>query len=177
MLNQFQILEEKRVFSSEKIKVIEAKVKLPNGNSPTWNIYENKDTYIGVPITKDNTVLLASQWRLGVKGTLTDFVGGAIDKNDANVERSLARELQEELGIIGGEYTQLFETAKGAHIRGINHIFKVEGFETGDQDLDENEFLEILELPITGLYQKLSTQYLCQAHTLLAAMIIEQEHS
>lgn len=172
-MQNFQIQQEEYIFSSEKVNVIAADIILPNQNKVTWNIMNIGGIAIGVPITENKTVLLVTQWRLAAKGYLTDFVGARMGTNDDKLG-DLKKEMKEELGLEGGEYKFMFKSAQGAHIRGINHIYSISNFIIQKQQLDPNEFLDILELPIDGLFNKLSQDYICQAHTLLAAKLLEE---
>ena len=83
------------------------RVQLPSGVViPSWYIMEFPDWINIIAITKDNKFVLISQYRHALGETHYELVAGVVDKTDASPMDAAKRELMEETGFGGGEWTE-----------------------------------------------------------------------
>ncbi len=83
------------------------RVQLPSGVIiPHWYIMEFPDWVNVIAITKDNKFLLISQYRHALGETHYELCAGVIDKTDSSPLAAAQRELMEETGFGGGEWSE-----------------------------------------------------------------------
>jgi len=171
MINNYKVKKRTNVYEGKKVNVFDEQIQLPNGNIVEWDMVEFPDIYMA---TNKETVLLVQQWRQGPKAITTDFVGVRLDDPKEDAMEALKRELNEELGILGGKYEKLVKYSNGVRISGARSIYLLVDFEQSEQNLDENELVDIIELPVKGLYKELSENHVVTGDTLLMAKLVEE---
>lgn len=176
MTDSYKLIERRVLYKGKKVTVFDEKIQLPNGNIVEWDMVEFPDIYMAIPVTNKKTVLLVQQWRQGPKAMTTDFVGVRLDDPNEDAMDALRRELNEELGIVGGKYEKLVEYSNGVRISGVRSIYLLVDFEQSEQNLDENELVDIIELPVKGLYRELSENHVVTGDTLLMAKLVEEKY-
>jgi ADP-ribose pyrophosphatase len=176
MTDSYKLIERKVLYRGKKVTVFDEKIQLPNGNIVEWDMVEFPDIYMAIPVTNKKTVLLVQQWRQGPKAITTDFVGVRLDDPKEDAMEAVKRELNEELGIVGGKYEKLVEYTNGVRISGVRSIYLLVDFEQSEQNLDENELVDIIELPVKGLYKELSENHVVTGDTLLMAKLVEEKY-
>jgi len=176
MTDSYKLIERKVLYKGKKVTVFDEKIQLPNGNIVEWDMVEFPDIYMAIPVTNNKTVLLVQQWRQGPKAITTDFVGVRLDDPNEDAMEALKRELNEELGIVGGKFEKLVEYSNGVRISGGRSIYLLVDFEQSEQNLDENELVDIIELPVKGLYRELSENHVVTGDTLLMAKLVEEKY-
>jgi len=123
-------------------------VRLPNGTSVELEIIRHPGAAAVVPIKDDGTVVLIRQYRHAVGGFIYEIPAGKLQPNEEPLICA-ARELEEEIGYRAASLellTSIF-TAPGFADEVI-HIYKGTGLVPGNQQLDQDEVLKIVELPL-----------------------------
>jgi ADP-ribose pyrophosphatase len=118
-------------------------------------IVEQPSAVAIVPIDASGKIVLVRQLREAVRGELVELPAG---KRDAG-EDPLAtgkRELREECGLTGGDWTLLTEfwTTPG-FCRERMHVFLAERVEEGEAEPDEDEVVEIVRWSVDELESRL----------------------
>jgi ADP-ribose pyrophosphatase len=146
-------LEEKKI-SSEKvfegkiIKLFFDKVMLPNNKMATREKVWHPGAVAVVPLTSENEIILIKQYRYPVEEVLIEIPAGKLDKDESPIDCA-KRELQEEVGAVGGNLVHLssFHTTPGFSNEFL-HLYLAFNFEKKENNPDEDEFLQILSVPI-----------------------------
>jgi ADP-ribose pyrophosphatase len=115
-------------------------------------VVELPTTACALPITEDGQVLMIKQYRHPVHEVLLELPGGFIDDNESHAT-GMARELMEETGY---QFSSIEEVGKVAAnpgvLDGFTYLFLARGgTKTGQQNLDHNEDIEIVTLPLEEL--------------------------
>lgn len=97
----------------------------------------------------DGKFVLVRQWRHGQQRITTEFPGGVGEANE-DPEVSAARELEEETGYRPGRMTLLGKTSPNPALFSnyVYYYLAEDLIQTGVQNLDKDEVLEFIELPI-----------------------------
>lgn len=106
----------------------------------------------------DGKFVLVRQWRHGEQRITTEFPGGVGEPLE-DPELSAARELEEETGYRPGKMTFLGVTSPNPALFS-NHVYYYlaeDLFQTGEQKLDSDEVLEVVELPIKEVINNYAT--------------------
>jgi ADP-ribose pyrophosphatase len=142
--------ESRRVYDG---KLIDVTVEQWGDN--VREIVEHPSAVAIVPIDASGKIVLVRQLREAVRGELVELPAG---KRDAG-EDPLAtgkRELREECGLTGGDWTLLTEfwTTPG-FCRERMHVFLAERVEEGEAEPDEDEVVEIVRWSVDELESRL----------------------
>lgn len=97
----------------------------PDGHSiEPYYVFEYSDWVNCFVIDDNNDVLMLKQYRHGANEYLLELVSGGLEGHDASPEEGIRRELEEELGYVGGEMHQLGTSYPNP----ANHTNKVYSF-------------------------------------------------
>jgi ADP-ribose pyrophosphatase len=118
-------------------------VTLEEWGANTREIVEHPSAVAIVPIDGDGKIVLVRQLREAVRGELVELPAGKRDQGEDPLTTG-KRELREECGLTGGEWTLLTEfwTTPG-FCRERMHVFLAEGVEEGEAEPDDDEVVEI----------------------------------
>ncbi|MBQ9207320.1 MAG: NUDIX hydrolase [Treponema sp.] len=130
----------------------------PTGENGTYIVMDAPDWVIVVPRLGEN-FLMVRQWRHGNKSLSIEFPGGVINKGE-KPEEAAKREMEEETGYKAGNIVYLGSANPNpALMRNYAHFFAAEDLvATGEQHLDEDEFVEYLQIPCDEVYAKIGSE-------------------
>lgn len=175
-MDEFKQLAEKKV-SSEKIfdgvvlHVVKDAVTLPNGNPATRELIRHVGAVAVVPMTEDGKVIVERQYRYPMDMVITEIPAGKLDSKTEDPLEAAKRELREETGITADEWTNLgiyFPTP--AYSDEQIHVYLARGLHRGTQDLDEDEFLCVKEIPLEELVNEIMEGKICDGKTQFALL-------
>ena len=117
-----------------------------DGTEGDYIIMNAPDWVIVVPEKEDN-FLMVKQWRHGEAGLSVEFPGGVIDAGE-DPQTAAVRELEEETGYKAGKLSKLGSVNPNpALFNNHVHFFLAQDLTaTGKQHLDEDEFINCMEL-------------------------------
>jgi ADP-ribose pyrophosphatase len=123
-------------------------VILPNGVTVDLEIVRHPGAAAVVPVKEDGTVILIKQFRHAAGGFIYEIPAGKLHSGE-DPKACAARELEEEVGHRAAtlELLSSIFTAPGFTDEVI-HIYKATGLTTGRQQLDRDEVLEVIEMPL-----------------------------
>lgn len=119
-------------------------------NAPDWVIViaEHNDNF-----------LMVKQWRHGEAALSVEFPGGVIDKGE-NPEEAALRELEEETGYKAGKLIKLGRVNPNPALFSNHvHFYLAQELEaTGQQKLDDDEFINCIELSKNEVLEGMGTE-------------------
>lgn len=119
---------------------------------------------------KDDKFLMVKQWRHGENKLSVEFPGGVIDKGEAP-EEAAKRELEEETGFKAGKLIKLGSANPNPALFSNHfHVFlATDLIPTGKQQLDDDEFINCIELSKKEVLEGMGTEQF--PHALMAAAL------
>ncbi len=140
----------KKLFQGKILGLYLDRVRLPNGKTAAREKISHPGAVGIIPVTGDKNILLVRQYRYPVGEITIEIPAGKIDKNEAP-EKCARREMAEEVGAAGGGLKLLssFYTTPGFSDE-VLHLYLATGFSISDNNLDQDEFLDIINI---GLYE------------------------
>ena len=107
----------------------------------------------------DKQFYMVKQWRHGSKCLSVEFPGGVIDKGETP-EQAARRELLEETGCRAGKLTKLGQVNPNpALFSNKVHIFLAQELEcTNTQDLDNDEFVNVIKVPVEQIKKDMGSE-------------------
>ena len=136
-------------------------------------IVEHPDAVAIVAVDRNGSVALVRQLREATRARLVEIPAGKCEPGEEPLATA-KRELREECGFTGGEWTLLtsFWTTPG-FCRERMHVYLAEGVEEGEPEPDDDEVLELLRWPVAELESRLPE--LDDAKT-LAGLLVYLQH-
>ena len=138
----------RRIFKGRVVTLDIDTVTLPNGATIELEMIHHPGAAAVVPMKEDGTVILIRQYRHAAGGYIYEIPAGKLRPGE-DPKLCAARELQEEIGYRADSLELLTSvlTTPGFTDEVI-HIYKGTGLTKGKQDLDHDEVIEIVELPL-----------------------------
>lgn len=139
-------ISSREIFNGEILKLHLDRVKLPNGKVATREKVSHPGAVGIIPVNEKGSIFVVKQFRYPIKKILIEIPAGKIDRGETPDECA-RRELEEETGAVGGKLIHLisFYSSPG-FCDEIMHLYIGLDFKKKDNNLDEDEFLQIIEL-------------------------------
>jgi ADP-ribose pyrophosphatase len=130
-------------------------VRFPDGSTGELELVRHSGAsavvaLLGDPTDQDPEVVLLRQFRYAAGGELFEVPAGRPDRDGEPWEEVATRELEEETGYAAGkvEYLTTIYTTPGFTDERI-HLFLATGLDKGTTNLDQDEFVEVVVLPLS----------------------------
>lgn len=151
-------------------------VRLPNGHTIDLEVIRHPGASAVVPLKQDGTVVLIRQFRHAADGFIYEIPAGKLHPKEAPLDCA-ARELEEEIGYKAGRFELLSSifTAPGFADEVI-HVYLATELTRGTQNLDQDEILDVVEMPLKEAIAKIQDGTIRDAKTIvgLQAVFIRQ---
>jgi len=147
----------KNIYTGRVVTLNVDTVTLPNGITVDLEIVRHPGAAAVVPLKDDGTVILIRQFRHAAGGFIYEIPAGKLHLGE-DPKVCAVRELEEEVGYRAGSLELLSSifTAPGFTDEVI-HIFKATGLTKGRQQLDRDEVLEVIEMPLLEAIRMIET--------------------
>lgn len=164
------------IYQGKIIEVVVDDVLLPNGKTSKRELVFHNGAVGIIAVTNENKFILVNQYRKVLEKNILEIPAGKIELDELDPLETAKRELEEETGY------------QASHIKEITRFIASPGFcneelvlyeATGlikienPLPLDEDEFLEIVELTLAQAKEKILTGEICDAKTMYAILYWE----
>ncbi|MGN0676793.1 MAG: NUDIX domain-containing protein [Ruminococcus sp.] len=150
---------EEKTLSSETIyegvifTVKKDSAELENGTVARRDIILHSGGVCVIPVTKNNEIFMVKQYRYPFHEITCEVPAGKLNYGENHAECG-KRELLEETGCTCSEYIYLGEMyPTPAYNTEITHMYLAKGLEYKKQNLDEDEFLDVVKIPLEKAIQ------------------------
>jgi ADP-ribose pyrophosphatase len=165
-------MSSKKIFSGKVIALNIDTVTLPNGITVDLEMVRHPGAAAVVPWKENGIVVLIRQFRHAAGGFIYEIPAGKLHPGE-NPQDCAARELEEEIGYQAGRFERLSSifTAPGFTDEVI-HLYKATGLTKGRQQLDRDEVLEVIEMPIAEAIGKIQDGTIRDAKTIVGLQTV-----
>lgn len=134
------------------LHVYHDRVILPNGNEAGRDYIKHLGAVCMIPVLDNGNVIVERQYRYPLDMVVTEIPAGKLDSPQEDRLSAAKRELMEETGYTGESWTYLgdFFPAVAYSSERIS-MYLVQLLSKGERHLDPDEFLDIVEVPLTEL--------------------------
>lgn len=172
-------LQRNVLFEGHIINLRKDAVLLPDGKQASREIVEHRGGVGILAFTDADELLLVRQFRYAYHAELLEIPAGKRDSLDEDPRECGIRELREETGASAKEFTYLGAVYPSpGYTEEIIHIYMANGLTYGENDLDEDEFLNVERVPFDKVLDMVLAGEIKDAKTqiavLKAAMIRKQ---
>lgn len=150
---------EEKTLSSETIyegvifTVKKDSAELENGTVARRDIILHSGGVCVIPVTENNEIFMVKQYRYPFHEITCEVPAGKLNYGENHAECG-RRELLEETGCTCSEYIYLGEMyPTPAYNSEITHMYLAKGLEYKKQNLDEDEFLDVVKIPLEKAIQ------------------------
>jgi ADP-ribose pyrophosphatase len=168
-------IETSQVFKGRLLDVRLDRVRLPDGSEAAREYVKHQGAVVMIPVKDDGKLILERQFRYPLGRSMIEFPAGKIEPGEP-VEETARRELLEETGFTAREWRRLglMHPCVGYSNERIE-IFLARGLERhGGQNLDQGEFIDLLELTAEEAAQAVRDGKITDAKTLAALFWAEK---
>jgi ADP-ribose pyrophosphatase len=148
-------LDRRTVFAGRVIDVHLDTLRFPDGSTGQREFVAHRGAaaivpFVDDPAVADPRIVLLRQYRYAAGGELWEIPAGTRDTVDEPWQSCAARELEEETGYRAGhlEFVTRIYTAPG-FCDEVIHIFAATELTPGQRNLDDDEFVEPIEVPLS----------------------------
>ena len=144
-------LHSEKVYSGGYLKIQKDQVMLPDGKTTFREYIIHPGAAMVIPLLDNGRVVMEKQYRHAMGQVFLEFPAGKIDSGEKTSETAI-RELKEETGFTAREWRYLttIHPVIGYANEKID-LYLAKGLVQTGAKLDQGEFLEMLEVPITDL--------------------------
>lgn len=168
-------LEEKQLSSDLKydgriVKLYSDTVQLENGKTTLREVIKHPGGVCVVALTEDNDVLFVRQFRYPHGRVILEIPAGKLEFGEEHRDCGL-RELKEETGCTCDSFEYLGNLLPTpAYDTEVIHMYLARGLHSGEQHLDDNEFLEVEKIPLDKAVEMILNNEISDAKTQVAIL-------
>lgn len=168
-------LEEKQLSSELKydgriVKLYADTAQLENGKTTLREVIKHPGGVCVVALTEDNNVLFVRQFRYPHGRVLLEIPAGKLELGEDHRDCGL-RELKEETGCTCDSFDYLGNLLPTpAYDTEVIHMYLARGLHSGEQHLDDNEFLEVEKIPLDKAVEMIMSNEIFDAKTQVAIL-------
>ena len=159
------------IFDGKVVHLYKDTVELPNGNEATREVIRHIGAVGVLPVTDNGEVILVKQFRYPFGEVLTEIPAGKLDSKDEDIMEAAMRELREETGVTANSLTCIGDLIPSCAILDeVIHLFIAEGLSYGDCDPDDDEFLNVVRVPLAEALMDVMTGKIRDSKTQVAIL-------
>ncbi|MFI5281573.1 MAG: NUDIX domain-containing protein [Candidatus Dormibacterales bacterium] len=122
-------------------------IRLPDGTEANYTVIESPDSAFVVPHFENGDTALVRQWRHAWNESSWEVPAGTFNEGEDPLECA-ARELEEETGLVAGEFESLGVVHGAAVLTGRAHLFLARAITESERHPEAYEQdMEVLRLP------------------------------
>ena len=164
-------VDSKEIFDGEVVHLFKDNITLPNGKPATREVIRHVGAVAIVPMTDDGKVIVERQFRYPLNQVITEIPAGKLDSKAEDHLAAAKRELEEETGLLAEEWIELGDYyPAAAYCDEVITMYLARGLHKGTRKLDEDEFLNIREVPLEELVDDIMKGKIADGKTQVAIL-------
>lgn len=163
-------IDSKIKYEGKILTVCSDTAELENGSKVKRDVIKHSGGVCVVPVTENKEVIFVRQFRYPFAKVLLEVPAGKLNPGEDHYTCGL-RELEEETGCTASDYRYLgcmYPTP--AYCSEITHMYMASGLKNGKQNLDDDEFLEVVKIPLDKAVEMVMNNEIEDAKTQLALL-------
>ncbi|MGD0152137.1 MAG: NUDIX hydrolase [Thermacetogeniaceae bacterium] len=163
-----------RIFEGKMIRLRVDTVCLPNGETATREVIEHPGAVAVIALTDRDDLLMVRQYRHPTAEILLEIPAGKRDQGESPLVCA-RRELEEETGYRAEQWEILFSyyTTPGFSDE-LLYIVKASGLKQGQAHTDEEEFIEVVTVPVDEALRMVYRGEIRDAKTIIGILAVNR---
>lgn len=168
-------LSSENIYQGAVFSVTRDIIAAPSGLQITREVIQHAGGAGGIALFEDGRIALVKQYRHPAKDFLLEIPAGKIDAGESP-EECAAREIEEELGFKIGKIEKLAEFYSTPGFCGEKlHVYLATQLEPTAQNLDHDEEVEIIFMPLAEAIALAENGQIFDAKTIIALLLLQQK--
>ena len=164
-------VDSEEIFKGNVVHLFNDNIMLPNGKPATREVIRHVGAVAIVPMTDDGKVIVERQFRYPLNQVITEIPAGKLDSKAEDRLAAAKRELEEETGLLADEWIALGDYyPAAAYCDEIITMYLAKGLHQGTRHLDEDEFLNVVAVPLEELVADIMAGRIADGKTLAAIL-------
>lgn len=164
-------LSDQLIYDGIVVELHKYGVELPDGREACREIVRHPGAVCVLPLTDEGEVICVRQFRYPFGKVLTEIPAGKLDSRDEDPLEAAKRELREETGAIAGRMIFIGDLYPSVAIFDeCIHMYLATDLTFGETDPDDDEFLDVLRIPIDELAEAVLRGEITDAKTQTAVL-------
>lgn len=160
-----------RVFDGKVLDVRKDDIILPDGKPAFREYCKHIGAVCVLPLTDNNEVVCVRQYRYAHGRVMLEIPAGKLDSHGEDFIQAALRELREETGALCWRLEFIGDIIPSPAVLGeVIHMYLARGLSFGDTDFDEDEFIEIVKMPIEKMVEMIMNGEIRDAKTQTAVL-------
>lgn len=145
-------LQSQEIFDGVVVHLFKDTVTLPNGHTAIREVIRHIGAVAVVPVTDDGKVVVERQFRYPLNEVITEIPAGKLDSFTEDRLAAAKRELEEETGYTADNWQELGDFhPTAAYCDEKITLYLATGLHQGNRHLDDDEFLNVMAVPMEEL--------------------------
>ena len=162
------------VFRGRILTVRNDDALMPNGDVRGREVVEHPGGVCVLPVQSDGTVLLVEQFRYPYMEDVLEAPAGKLEPGEAPFVAA-KRELREETGMVATEWFDLgWDYPSPGYTNEIIRLYAARGLSDVGQELDDDEFLNVVKVPLEELVAMIARGEVTDAKSICAVLLAER---
>jgi 8-oxo-dGTP pyrophosphatase MutT (NUDIX family) len=173
-MSQWKIVSQKSVFKAKLFNVKELIFKDKEGKEKIHHIAQRNAFVTIFPLTERNEVYLISEYRYMLGKTVLEAISGYVNGSETAISAA-KRELKEESGITAHQLEELVRIEMaGSVFRSKGHLFLAKDLEFGETNLDEDEQISLIKIPLSQAVEKVMMGEINNASSMVGILMLDK---
>ncbi|EIJ78755.1 methanol dehydrogenase activator protein [Bacillus methanolicus PB1] len=172
-------IKTEQIFSGRVVKLQVDDVELPNGQTSKREIVRHPGAVAVIAVTNENKIVMVEQYRKPLEKSIVEIPAGKLEKGE-DPRITALRELEEETGYQCEQMEWLisFATSPGFADE-IIHLYVAKGLSKKENaaGLDEDEFVDLIELTLEEALQYIKEQRIYDSKTVIAVQYLQLQEA
>ncbi len=163
------------IFDGKVLHVYVDQIHLPNGARGFREYIRHIGAVAVLPLTDAGEVICVQQYRYAVEQVTTEIPAGKLDSADEDHREAALRELREETGARCKSLTFLGTyLGSPAILNEKIDLYLAEGLDFGETDFDDDEFINVVRIPLSEMVDMALAGGLPDGKTQLAVLKVNE---
>lgn len=173
-MSRWKVVSQKSVLKDKFIDVRKIDFETKTGRKKIHHIVERTPTVSVFPLTDQYEIYLISQYRYMLNKTVLEAVSGYMEGKETTIAAA-KRELKEETGINAHQLEELgrIELA-GSVFKSKVYLFLAKGLEIGSNNLDEDEEISIVKMPLDAAVEKVMLGEINHSASMIGILLLDK---